>query len=222
MIWFLADLHGGKQAAGLEKYLRLCGKDDLLIILGDVELYFDGSESNTAFSEYFKSLDCNIAFIDGNHDNFDYLDSLPAEDWHGGKVHRVSNSIVHLMRGHIFDIEGSSFLAMGGCGSTDKWKSTPFWWAREQASEAEFELAYENLRKRDNKVDYILTHKYTNPTHTFRYDSAERFAEYARQNVTYKHWYSGHWHEYVRLDDRHTVVYDEPLPLNQNGKSNGE
>ena len=213
MIWFLADLHGGKTADGLESYLKICKKGDLLIVLGDVELYFDGTEQNNAFSEYFTSLDCDVAFIDGNHDNFDYLYSLPIEEWNGGKVHRVTDRIVHLMRGHIFELEGNSFLVMGGCGSTDKWKNTPLWWESEQASDEELEFAYENLRKRGNKVDYILTHKYSNPAHTFRYDSAEKFAEYVNENIDYKHWYSGHWHEYTELDERHTVIYKEPYPL---------
>lgn len=94
MIWFLADLHGGRTADGLKKYQQLCQREDLLIILGDVELNFDSSEDNRRFSEYFTSLECNIAFVDGNHDNFDYLESLPVEDWNGGKVHRVTDRIV--------------------------------------------------------------------------------------------------------------------------------
>lgn len=214
MIWFLADLHGGRTADGLKKYQELCKKEDLLIVLGDVELNFDNSESNREFSEYFMSLDCNIAFVDGNHDNFDYLEALPVEDWNGGKVHRVTDRIVHLIRGHIFELEGSSFLVMGGCISAkQKWKDAGLWWEREQASDEELELAYENLRKRGNKVDYILTHKYSNPNHTYRYDSAEKFADYVDKNITFKHWYSGHWHEYIEIDGKHTVIYNEPKPL---------
>ena len=213
MIWFLSDIHGGKYQNGLEEYLKLCKKEDILIVLGDVELYFDGSEENNAFSEYFTSLECNIAIVDGNHDNYDYLESLPTESWNGGTVHRISDSIVHLMRGHIFDIEGNSFLVMGGCGSTDKWKTTPFWWSREEASDEELALAVENLKMRDNKVDYILTHKCSNPEHTFRYDSAERFSEYVEKNVEYKQWYAGHWQVNKMLDKKHTVIFDVPKPL---------
>ena len=111
------------------------------------------------------------------------------------------------------DIEDNSFLVMGGCGSTDKWKSTPLWWAREQASDEELALAVENLKKRNNKVDYILTHKCSNPEHTLRYDSAERFAEYREKNIEYKQWYAGHWHESKALDERHTIIFDVPKPL---------
>ena len=213
MIWLLSDIHGGKYSKGLNEYLSFCKKEDILIVLGDVELYFDGSDKNNAFSDFFTSLNCNIAIVDGNHDNYDYLEALPIEEWNGGRVHRISDSIVHLMRGHIFDIEGNSFLVMGGCGSTDKWKSTPLWWAREQAGDEELSLAVENLKKRDNKVDYILTHKCSNPEHTFRYDSAERFAEYIEKNIEYKQWYAGHWHESKALDERHTIIFDVPKPL---------
>lgn len=218
MVWFLSDLHG-KMTDGLRKYLENREKDDLLILLGDTELYFDGSESNRSFSDQLLSLDCDIALIDGNHDNYDFLNSCPVEIWHGGSVHRIGKRMVHLMRGQIFSIEENSFLAMGGCSSTEKWAKTSLWWSCEQASREELSLAYENLRKRGNQVDYILTHKYTNPSHTFRNDSAEEFAEYIRQNVTYRHWYSGHWHQFERLDAFHTVVFDELVPLSgQNQK----
>ena len=211
MIWLLSDLHGSLD--GLNEYLKIKKENDYLIILGDVELYFDGTEKNNAYSNYLTSLDCNIAIVDGNHDNFDYLESLPVIDWHGGKAHKITDKIVHLIRGHIFNIENNSFLVMGGCGSTDKWKNTPTWWKREQASDFELEFAYENLKKHGNQVDYILTHKYTNPAHTYRYDSAEKFAQAIEQKVTYKHWFSGHWHEYLHLDNKHTVIYNKPVPL---------
>ena len=211
MIWLLSDLHGSLD--GLNEYLKIKKQNDYLIILGDVELYFDGTEKNNAYSNYLTSLDCNIAIVDGNHDNFDYLESLPVIDWHGGKAHKITDKIVHLIRGHIFNIENNSFLVMGGCGSTDKWKNSPTWWEREQASDFELEFAYENLKKHGNQVDYILTHKYTNPAHTYRYDSAEKFAQAIEQKVTYKHWFSGHWHEYLHLDNKHTVIYNKPVPL---------
>ena len=90
MIWLISDIHGGQYIQGLDEYASKCKGNDLLIILGDLELNFRETAENKRFTDYFTSLDCNIAFIDGNHENFDWLYSLPIEDWNGGKIHRVS------------------------------------------------------------------------------------------------------------------------------------
>lgn len=59
-------------------------------------------------------------FVDGNHEIFDLLNAYPVENWHGGKIHRIAPSIIHLMRGQLFDIEGKSFFTMGGAESHDR------------------------------------------------------------------------------------------------------
>ena len=58
-------------------------------------------------------------FVDGNHENFDRLYSMPAAKWRGGKVHFIRPSVIHLMRGQIFHIEGRTFWTFGGAGSHD-------------------------------------------------------------------------------------------------------
>ena len=210
MIWLLSDLHGSLD--GLNEYLKIKKENDYLIILGDVELYFDGTEKNNAYSNYLTSLDCNIAIVDGNHDNFDYLESLPVIDWHGGKAHKITDKIVHLIRGHIFNIENNSFLVMGGCGSTDEWKNSPTWWEREQASDFELEFAYENLKKHNFKVDYVLMHKREYGI-GLRYDSLLTLCNFIEEKVDFKHFYSGHVHASGQVDSKHTLVYDKLIKL---------
>lgn len=213
MIWLVSDPHGGQDMEGLEACLAQCKKEDLILILGDMELHFRDTEGNRAFTAYFESLNGQIAFLDGNHENFDHLDSLPVEDWHGGKVHRLSDSIVHLMRGHIFELEGKTFLVMGGCKSTQKWKDAGLWWPQEEPSREEIALAYENLNKCGNKVDYVLTHKYRIENPDADPLTLQGFSNYVEKNVEFQHWYSGHWHKTAFLDDRHTVVFQEPIQL---------
>lgn len=58
-------------------------------------------------------------FVDGNHENFDKLYQYPEKDWHGGRVHEIRPNVLHLMRGHVFDIQGHSFFCMGGAMSHD-------------------------------------------------------------------------------------------------------
>ena len=58
-------------------------------------------------------------FVDGNHENFDRLNAYPMEEWHGGKVHKIRPSVLHLMRGQIFNICDKKVFTFGGASSHD-------------------------------------------------------------------------------------------------------
>ncbi len=215
MIYLISDPHGGESTLGIERFFERSRENDLLIILGDLSLYFDKSENNMRFSDEFLKIKRNIAFVDGNHENFDHLYSFKTESWCGGEVHRLSDTIVHLKRGHIFEIDGKSFFVFGGCKSSAKWKPLGLWYPEEEATEAEIQLAYDNLQNHGNKVDYVLTHKYKknktcgfNPAVPF-----EKLCEFVDTTVEFKHWYAGHCHENYCYDEKHTIVYDDPSIL---------
>jgi len=120
-----------------------------------------------------------------------------------------------MMRGYVFNIEGNTFLAMGGCKSSQKWKDWGLWWEQELPTEEEIKRAYTNLEKHSKSVDYILTHKYHyDPSYADAPSfTLEGFTHYVYTNVSYKHWYSGHWHRTEFIDDSHTVAYDEPIKI---------
>lgn len=220
MIYLLSDLHGGEYSMdGLKEYLSIAGDDDLLIITGDIMMRFDGSVENCKFTEYFLSIDKNIAFIDGNHENFDHLEAFREEEWCGGVVHRINDHIVHLKRGYIFDIKGKSFFVMGGCPSSSKWKEMGLWDYRESPSADEIKFGMDNLKKHGNKVDYILSHKYkfdcifpyqwkNSGKENYEY-TLQGISDYIDDNVEFKRWYSGHLHRIHIWDDKHHVVYDK-------------
>ena len=143
------------------------------------------------------------------------INSFDEDDYCGGKINRISSKIIHLQRGNIYEIEGKTFFVMGGCKSSAKWKEKGLYYDGEEPSNRELCLAYENLKKYENKVDYILTHKYVNYSNSDEYSrmSLEGLTKYLDECVTFKHWYSGHWHGTKYLDDKHTVVYDEPIAI---------
>lgn len=223
MIYLISDPHGGENIRGIERYLEICTDADLLIILGDLCIKFEDTESNRSFTEWFLSLDKQIAVLDGNHENHEFINSFPNETWCGGEVHRLTDTIVHLKRGNVYNINGSTFFTMGGCKSSDRWKATGLWYDGEEPNEAELSLAYANLAKQNNTVDYVLTHIYTDYKNTqpdeFPRLTLEGLTKYIDENVTFKHWYSGHWHSAECVDACHTVVYDEPVEVFC-GKSN--
>ena len=105
-----------------------------------------------------------MLFLDGNHENFDLLNQYPVVDYLGGKAHKISENIYHLMRGEIFTIDGNKYFCMGGAESTDKEGRQEHisWWKEEIPSYAEMKHGMDNLEKHNWEVDYILTHCYTN------------------------------------------------------------
>lgn len=210
MIYFLSDQHGGEQIGQLPEYMESATEEDLLISLGDVGLRFQDTQENREFDRYFLSAHKNIAFLDGNHENFPYYNSFPVEQWCGGSVHRLTDKIVHLMRGNVYDIQGKRIFVFGGCRSSAKWKEMGLWRPEEAPTEEELALAYRNLEKCGYRVDYVLTHKYETSDGT---PELRKLCEFIEQNVTYTHWYAGHWHKQMRPDDQHTFVYDVLIPM---------
>lgn len=96
----------------------------------------------------------------------------------------IRPSIIHLMRGQVYELEGLRIFTFGGAKSHDisggiLEKSDPnfkrkkkeldrrrrsyrinhvSWWEEELPSEQEFEEGRRNLQRYDWKVDYILSH----------------------------------------------------------------
>lgn len=214
MVWFISDPHWGENVRGLEKFLEARKEGDLLIILGDVGLKAKQTPEVEEYTKWFMSLDADIAFLDGNHENFDYLESFPLESWNGGQVRRVTERIVWLQRGNVYEIGGKRFFVMGGCKSSAKWKGMGLWWPQEAHTPEQLQLGFDNLKKLDNKVDYILTHKYCGADVEVKEAlSFEGLNRYIDTQVQFAHWYSGHWHRTEFRDEKHTVVYDEPVGL---------
>lgn len=214
MIYLASDPHGDYSLRAITEYLSKANKDDLLILLGDVELNLpDKSDFERRTAELLAS-DKPIAFIDGNHENYPWINSFPVENWNGGKVHRLSKNVVHLMRGNIYTIEGKTFFALGGWMSSDGWKTRGLWFPEECPSDEEMANGLKRLEANGNKVDYILTHNWNiEDDETGREASLREFCKKVENAVSFKHWYFGHWHADKQLDAKHRVVYADLVEI---------
>ena len=208
MIYFLSDQHGGERVGDLPKYLEEATDEDVLIILGDVGLKFRDTEENRAFDELLLSSKKKIILLEGNHENFDYLETFPLGERYGAPVRILTENIVLLQRGYIYEICGKTFFAFGSCRSGSKWKDMGLWWPQEAPTEEQLARAYETLKARGNKVDYILTHKYEEGKGT-RTSELYNLCNYINENVDFKMWFAGHWHEHRWADDKHIFLYDK-------------
>ena len=80
-------------------------RDDYVIVLGDFGLLWHEDKEYLWWKRWLEGKNFTLLWIDGNHENHEWIDSLPVSEWHGGKVHFISPNIIHLMRGQIFTIE---------------------------------------------------------------------------------------------------------------------
>ena len=189
MIYITGDCHGDFRRFNKKYFveqLRMT-KDDFIIICGDFggvwnkdcESAYENIQLDWLDSQPFTTL-----FVSGNHENYDRLDEYPVEEWNGGKIQRIRPSIIHLMRGQVYTIEGKKIFSFGGASSHDisggilelddplyKEKKKRLdreylsyrvnhlsWWERELPSKEEMEEGKMNLEKNNNEVDFIVTH----------------------------------------------------------------
>lgn len=97
-------------------------KNDYVIICGDfggVWTFEEESSREKEVLDWLNNKNFRTLFIDGNHENYTRLYNYPVEEWHGGKVHKIRNFVLHLMRGEIFNINNKRIFAFGGARSHD-------------------------------------------------------------------------------------------------------
>ena len=162
-------------------------KDDYVMICGDFGGVWNRNEESKQETMLMDWLECKsftTLFVDGNHENFDRLLAYPVEEWHGGKIHKIRPTVIHLMRGQVFEIEGKRIFTFGGASSHDidggildpnapdykkrkkeldrGWRPYRInhvsWWSQELPSEEEMQEGRRNLAAHDYKVDFIVTH----------------------------------------------------------------
>lgn len=94
-------------------------KDDYLIICGDFGGVWDGSEIEQQWLDWLEDRSFTTLFVSGNHENYDLLRSYPTSEWHGGLVQPIRPSVLHLMRGQLYEICRKKIFTMGGASSHD-------------------------------------------------------------------------------------------------------
>ncbi|MEV6219931.1 metallophosphoesterase [Nocardia sp. NPDC051833] len=148
-----------------------------------------------------------LAFVGGNHDDWDRLDLLEAD--HGCTAILMRPNIYYLPRGYRWAWSGVSFLALGGAHSVDRpWRARGEWWARETISVGEALNA-----SLDGHADVMITHDVPDGVRIpciegnpigfpdSEIEAAQRHRELLRNVVSEirpQHLFAGHYH--CRLD----------------------
>lgn len=183
--------------------------------------------------DYYEKQPYTTLFIDGNHENHKLLNSYPVSLWNGGKVHIIRSvdgrpTIIHLLRGQVYQIGEKTLFTMGGADSVDKeWRKVDHtWFAEEMPSAEEYEEARKNLAARNWSVDYIITHTCSNiqmqklasayatgTVNGMQSDALMDFFDELETDIEFRYWFYGHHHKDAILDEKHMCIYHSILEL---------
>jgi hypothetical protein len=239
MLFITGDTHGDFSRLSAESWPRgeCLTKDDYVVVLGDFGLNLEErTESFEYWRDWLAARPFTTLWIDGNHENFGWLDSIEPEPWNGGMIHKCDEEgkVLHLMRGEVFHLGEKSLLAIGGsyC-ACDESKChieklmKPEWHLINKPLPEDFSNAYKNLDRVGWKADYVVTHC---PTTRMQYAIGEWWlakapAEYTEtikkfllpnetseplqeiaDKLDYCCWYAGHFHADYVADDRHKFL----------------
>ena len=241
MIYITGDTHNtiDMHNASAKQIRRYCGLQNVeysdittLIILGDFGLpWFEcdvdengihlENKEDKYLLKWYNEKPFNILAVQGNHDNYNMIEKLPEVEMFGDR--KVSDNIFYLERGHFYNIEGLSFLVLGGAKSHDKQlrKENIDWWKKEEMSYSEMNDCLANLPLHDNKVDYVLSHdgptngikclpeikKIQERLFDFETNTTVRFNDEVDSRIEYKNWFFGHWHNDWGYDHRNESKY---------------
>ena len=219
MIFITGDTHGHvdfkKLLALREKNLSF---EDYLIILGDAAIVWSIGELDY-YKNLYRSLGCTILYIDGNHENFELLNTFPLVEFKNALMHQIDEHIFHILRGEILILENKKFLCIGGATSIDKLYRIPYvsWWPEEEINQHDIDNALNNLAKYDDKVDYVLTHCIDTKTvikaFGFRRDICTDQLMFVDKVVSYKHWFCGHYHFDRQIDKNKTCLFQNIVEI---------
>ena len=247
MIYITGDCHSDFTRFSMDNFpiQTEMTKDDYVIICGDfggVWTFENESEQEKYGLDWLNKKNFTTLFVDGNHENFTRLYNYPEKKWHGGKVHKIRDSVLHLMRGEIFEIDNKKIFAFGGASSHDiqdgilnlneeekiynfRKRGAYFrirnfsWWDLELPTNEEMENGIKNLEKVNYKVDYIITHCCPTSIQTliggsgFKRDILTEYLQQISEKCKFKKWYFGHYHDYRQVNSQYTLLYENIVPL---------
>lgn len=194
------------------KYAHKIGADGIIHV-GDLGYNFnhhtntDNENFEKPLREALEKFDMFMVWVDGNHDNHEWLQNLPIRE-DGFVQTDIDGRIFWAPRAHRWEWFGIRFASMGGAYSINEHKLTEgvnLYKKLEEVKESD-------VNKLGNgKVDVLLTHDvpYGVPVyeqvkisrHTYSKAVKSRFLlREAVENTKPEHVFSGHWHQKLDYD----------------------
>ena len=190
-------------------------KEDYVVLLGNI------GYPNEETIKYLTTFPFTTLFLEGLSDNTNKLYKLEEIDWNGGKVHKIADNVLHLIRCNLYTIEGKTIFAIGGdvTYNRDMLRRDIDYYTKECPSKDELDEAVKVLTTAAYKVNYILStipdsrtmlqfdsNLHPNDLSNWMFDMSNK--------VIYDRWYFGQYPEVIDRDfDKCTGIGDGIIPL---------
>ena len=214
------DVHG--DILLLLEMVRSIENDEMLFVTGDFGLFWFDINSNsdkyTILNNMLESKNAYIVFVDGNHENHNFINRTEISEFCGAKCHKLLPRVIHIMRGEIVNIDGIKIFCFGGAYSVERfWREkNKTYFEEELPNENEYDSGLNNLINADFKVDYIITHtcqrrlvKKLGQRHkAIEEIKLQNYIQWIVDNVEYKKHYFGHWHMDKKISESDIAIFN--------------
>ena len=195
-------------------------KDDIIIVLGDFGVIWEDKKATERILEILGEKNFTIAFVDGNHENFNLIKEMEeVVEWNGGHAGLLPGGIIHLMRGEIYNINNKRIGVCGGANSVDLWHRTEgkSWWKEEEITEIDIANLLVKTST-NNHLDIMLSHDCPadlvplvalySKINGVKISNSQRMLQLIKDTIQIDKWYFGHWHLDLKFDDKFECLYN--------------
>lgn len=190
-VMFIGDLHGNFY------HINNMIKEhspDIIIQCGDFGIWNENKFKNINVGNTL------VYFIDGNHEDFDYIENeIVAKN-----KFEIAKNVFYQPRGSYITINNKNILFIGGAGSIDKKFRTPGydWWPNETISindvenlpEVNIDIVVSHTCPKEFKKDLTLNKSFKEFFGEFNDPCEFLLSEFVLKKYNPKSWYFGHFH----------------------------
>ncbi|MDR2571308.1 MAG: metallophosphoesterase [Oscillospiraceae bacterium] len=186
--------------------------DDVLIILGDVGINYQGYAADYALKQELSELPITLFCIYGNHEmRPENINTYETKEWNNGIVYWEPEfpNLLFAKDGEIYELDGLRCVVIGGANSIDKHLRVRgvSWWEDEQPSPEIMAYVEEQLEAENWKVDVVLSHtcpyscmpkgaliKFPEEIKHMVDSTTEKWLDKIESKLSFSRWYCGHFH----------------------------
>ena len=225
--WFVTgDKHG--KIEEVWRFIKRFGlnEGDNIIVCGDMGIFWNKDQKDADYSmkKYEEYCNCvNLYWIDGNHENFDIINTWEKEE--NGLI-KNSKHIFYIPRGTIMNLNiggnTRSCLFMGGADSIDRmWRTEGIsWWPQERITE-------DNIKDIKGHFDYVFSHccpySIFNRNRAFLCMHGGEIRDITHESelmlnkmcdtIDFNMWFFGHYHINWKIEDKFQCLYSQFIEL---------
>jgi hypothetical protein len=224
MLYITGDIHGKEDFRRLSPRFfplqKTLSENDFLLVAGDFGFpSLPRSLDDDPYLDDLAGRPYTTLFVDGNHEHYDVLESLPEVSFGGSPAGAMRGNVLHLKRGYIYTIGGIRVFAFGGAASPIKGLAGyPHDPVREIPSLEEMERACDSLVEAGWDVDLILTHtapvRYLEAVYEQLFPCpASLFLQGVCEEVSFRRWFAGHHHVDADYSNGFSFIYERIVSL---------